>query len=107
MQIKTINRLIGYGILIFVLGNCMWALCLGRFAWFMHLGSILTFIGVFYFFKDTDLQEQFRKDPKEDVLTYFWNVIVLKLWTGIFVLIMIASALFMIFSKLSSPHKNI
>lgn len=38
---------------------------------------------------NTDLTEQFKKNSNEDVMTYFWNVLVLKLWTFIFVLWMI------------------
>jgi hypothetical protein len=55
----------------------------------MPVGSLMTFAGVFFFFKDTNLTEQLRKDPNEAVMTYFWNVLVLKLWTFIFVLWMI------------------
>lgn len=62
----------------------------------MPIGSLMTFAGVFFFFKDTNLNEQFREPDHEDVLTYFWNVIVLKLWTFIFVLWMIVMNLMLL-----------
>jgi hypothetical protein len=62
----------------------------------MPLGSLMTFFGVFFFFKVTNLEDQFKKHPGQDMLTYFWNVIVLKLWTFIFVLWMITMDLTLI-----------
>jgi hypothetical protein len=64
------------------------------------IGSALTFTGVFYFFKDTNLAEQFRKDDNEDILTFFWNVVVLKLWTGIFIVWMIVMNMLLLFQGL-------
>lgn len=100
MQIKIINRFIGYGILVFSIGFFVGLNWLKYLQLLMPIGSLMTFLGVFCFFKDTNLSEQFRKAPHEDVLTYFWNVIVLKLWTFIFVLWMITMDLIMIFNGL-------
>jgi hypothetical protein len=55
----------------------------------MPLGSISTFVGVFYYLRNTNMRTAFDKDPKDDILTYFWNVIVLKFWTFTFVIWMI------------------
>jgi hypothetical protein len=96
MTRKNINRLIGYGILVFVAGFA------GGLAWsryiqlLMPVGSIFTFIGVVYFLIDLDLNEEFpnaRMDDIDDVLRYFWNYIVLKFWTSIFVFWMIVMLL--------------
>jgi hypothetical protein len=100
MQIKTINRFIGYGILVFSIGFFLGLNWLKYLQLLMPIASLVTFIGVFYFFKDTNLNEQFRKPDNEDVLTYFWNVIVPKFWTVIFVLWMISMDLTMIFTGL-------
>jgi len=89
MTIKLINRLIGFGIVVFLMGVFL------GFNWIKHLqllipvGSLMTFCGVFFFFKYTNLTEQFHKDPDEDALTYFWDVVILKLWTFGFILWMI------------------
>jgi len=99
MEIKKINRLIGYGILVFLVGFLGLHL-IEYVQLLMPVGSLLTFIGVFFFFKDTKLSDQFRKEPGEDALTYFWNVIVLKLWTFIIVVWMISMNLTLIFGGL-------
>lgn len=89
MTIKLINKLTGYGILLFSVGFFLGIHWIKYLQLLMPVGSLFTFAGVFFFFKDTDLTEQFRKDPNDDALTYFWDVIVLKLWTSIFVLWML------------------
>jgi hypothetical protein len=89
MTIKLINKLTGYGILLFSIGFFFGVHWIKYLQLLMPLGFLMTFAGVFFFFKDTDLREQFSKDSNEDVLTYFWNVLVLKLWTFIFVLWML------------------
>jgi hypothetical protein len=89
MTKRIINRLIGYGILVFVVGFFAGQFWTFYLQWLIPIGTIMTFTGVFFFFKTTNLTEEFTKDKNEDVLTYFWNVIVLKLWTFIFMLWMI------------------
>jgi hypothetical protein len=71
MAIKKINRLIGYGILVFSVGFFVGLHWIKYLQFLMPIGSLMTFVGVFYFFKVTDLSKQFRKDPGEDVLTFF------------------------------------
>jgi hypothetical protein len=100
MQIKTINKVIGYGILVFSIGFFSGLNWIKYLQLLMPIGSLMTFVGVFYFFKDTNLNDQFRKADNEDVLTYFWNVIVLKFWTFVFVLWMISMDLILIFNGL-------
>jgi len=104
MHIKTINRLVGFGILIFIVGTFAGVFRISYLSWLVHLGSVLTFTGIFFFFKDTNLSQQFRKDPKDDSLTYFWNVIVLKLWTAMFAMWMIAKYLEILFPN--NVHVN-
>src|SRR5690606_7540630 len=77
----TINRLIGYGILVFLIGFVAGVNWIKYLQLLIPVGSLMTFFGVFYFLKQTNLQEEFRMNPKDDVLTYFWDVLVLKLWT--------------------------
>jgi hypothetical protein len=89
MEKRTINKLIGFGILIFSLGFFLGLHWIKLLQLLMPFGSVLTFTGVFYFFKETNLAVEFTKDPKDDVLTFFWNVVVLKFWTFVFVVWMI------------------
>lgn len=90
MKKQTINKLIGFGILIFSIGFFLGLHWIKLLQLLMPLGSFMTFVGVFYFFKETNLTAEFTKDPKDDILTFFWNVIVLKFWTFVFVFWMIA-----------------
>lgn len=93
-----INRLIGYGILIFLIGFLVGVNLIKHVQLLIPFGSLMTFFGVFYFLRQTNLQEEFRMDPKDDALTYFWNVIVLKLWTCMFLIWMIVMNLMLITS---------
>ena len=85
----TINRLIGYGILLFLIGFFLGVNWIKSVQLLIPIGSLMTFFGVFYFLKQTNLQEEFRMNPKDDVLTYFWDVLVLKLWTCMFLIWMV------------------
>ncbi len=82
--------MIGYGILVFVLGFSLGQILNTYLLWLIPIGTLMTFTGVFFFFKMTNLKKEFTKDPSDDILTYFWNVIALKLWTFIFMLWMIS-----------------
>ena len=86
---STINRLIGYGILVFLIGFFLGVNWIKSLQLLIPIGSLMTVFGVFYFLKQTNLQGEFREDPKDDVLTYFWDVLVLKLWTCMFLIWMI------------------
>jgi hypothetical protein len=83
--------LIGYGILVYIVGvfGFIWS---RLFDWLALTGIIMTFTGIIFYFKTTKKEEMFPS-AKEDALTYFWNVIVLKLWVGMI-------AMFMIFGTL-------
>lgn len=96
MTPQTTNRLIGYGILVFSIGFFIGVHWIKYVQLLMPLGSISTFIGVFYFLKNTNLTTEFTMNPKDDILTYFWNVIVLKLWTLTFVFWMVVMDLTLI-----------
>ncbi len=93
---RTINRLIGYGILVFLIGFFLGVNWIKSVQLLIPIGSLMTFFGVFYFLKQTNLREEFRMNPKDDVLTYFWDVLVLKLWTCMFLILMIVMNLMLI-----------
>lgn len=96
MKKQTVNKLIGYGILIFSLGFFLGLHWIKFLQLLMPLGSLMTFVGVFFFFKETNLNIEFTKHPKDDILTYFWNVIVLKFWTFVFIVWMISMNLILL-----------
>ena len=60
----------------------------------------MTFTGIFFFFKKTDLWAEFAFDDGDDFFTYFWDTLALKIWTTIFALWMIV----MVVILLSTGH---
>jgi hypothetical protein len=97
MKIRIINWTIGSGIIVFLTGFIIGIHWIKYFQILMSVGFLITSIGIFYFFKDTNLTEQFRKDRREDILTYFWNVLFFNVETFIFVVWMITMNLILIF----------
>jgi hypothetical protein len=96
MTKKQINWLIGIGIFLFLIGFLI------GFHWFRYLqllipiGSFMTFAGVIIFFIMTDLDKEFSKKPTDDYLTFFWNVLALKVWTFILMTWMIVMNIMLI-----------
>lgn len=84
MNKKNITKLIGFGILIFLTGFVLSSFGVIAFQWLIPLGAIMNFLGIYFFFKSIDLGKEFEFKTGDDFLTYFWNVLVLKIWTFIF-----------------------
>jgi hypothetical protein len=82
MKKNKVYILVCGGILIFVAGLIVRYLY--DFVWLIPFGTLLTFFGIFEFFRTTDFKTEFYFDERDDFLTYFWNVIALKGWTLIF-----------------------
>lgn len=88
---KRNNNLIGYGeggILVFLFGFFAGTFWFKHFQWFILIGAGMTFLGIYLFFKKTDLRAEFALDG-DDFLNYFWNTLALKILTTIFALWMI------------------
>lgn len=89
---KRNNNLIGYGILVFLFGFFGGTFWFKHLQWLILVGASMTFSGIYFFFKRTDLWAEFAFNG-DDFLTYFWNVLALKIWTLIFALWMIVMVL--------------
>lgn len=85
---KRNNNLIGYGILVFLFGFFAGTFWFKHFQWLILIGAGMTFSGIYFFFKKTNLWTEFAFDG-DDFLNYFWNTLALKIWTTIFALWMI------------------
>ncbi|MEP2671558.1 MAG: hypothetical protein ABJH04_21315 [Cyclobacteriaceae bacterium] len=88
----TFGRLIGYGILVFWIGE-FGAIWIEFLSPIKLIGFAMTSYGIYVWFKTKRFADEFRYE-NEDVLTYFWNKIVLKLWTFILYTWMCFSILF-------------
>lgn len=84
-----INKAILSGIIVFLLGFVIGSFWFSIFQWLIPVGTIITFLGVFYYLKTTDFEKEFEFKKGEGVLEYFWNVLALKIWTLIISLWMI------------------
>lgn len=89
MKKQTINRLVGVGIILFLVGFFLGEYWMEGFHLLIPLGTVCTLTGIFYFFKTTDWVVEFTKDPQDDLITYFWNVLALKIWTFLLTLWML------------------
>jgi hypothetical protein len=96
LEARTINRMIGYGVLVFLIGFFIGVHWIKYVQLLIPIGSLMAFCGVFFFFKETNLEEEFAMDPKDDVLTYFGDVILLKFWTFIILIWMIVMNLVLV-----------
>ena len=89
--------LIGYGILIFVIGYIVGYAWVKPLQYLILLGTMMTYTGTIFFFKETDLKQEFKVEKGEDAMTYFWNKIVLKFWTFIFLVWMFCASMILLF----------
>lgn len=100
MEKRSSNRLIGYGILVFLSGFFAGTYWIKHFQWLILVGACMTFVGIYLFLKKTNLWAEFAFNDDDGFLTYFWNVLALKAWTAIFVLWMMV----MVFQLLTNGH---
>ena len=96
MSPLRITKLIGYGILIFVLGFILGLLVHPAFQLLLPLGSVATYTGVFLYFRQKNVFIALRREQSEDVIFYFFNKIILKLWVLVFMAGMLAMNLMLI-----------
>jgi hypothetical protein len=87
-------RLLFYiGFLIFLLGNFSIFLNLKFLEFLQVVGLIISVVSIVLWFMSADFKEKFRAEKGEDGLTYFWNKIAIRLWSGILFMFMLTSTL--------------
>lgn len=101
MKKNTFYILVSMGILLFFAGLIIRSVY--QFVWLIPLATALTLTGIVQFFRVTDFRTEFIFDVRDDIMTYFWNVIVLKLWSFIFIVWMLAEN-FSMFIQGRMPH---
>lgn len=98
MKRVNINRLIGYGVLTFAVGYIVGYAWVKPLQYLILVGTLMTYSGIISFFKETDLNQEFKAEKGEDAMTYFWNRIVLKVWTFIFMVWMLFASTILLFA---------
>lgn len=88
----TSPRLIFYiGFLLFVAGNILIFFHLKSLEFVKVIGTAISIYGVIQWLRTKGLADKFKKEKNEDGLTYFWNKLVIRLWSGIFFAMMLLS----------------
>lgn len=100
MDSRKIRALVGCGILVFLFGFFGSTYWVENLQWLILIGSSMTLLGIYFFFKETDLFLEFSRNKNDDVLTYFWSKLALKIWTLIFAVWMVV----MVLELLKSGH---
>jgi len=90
---KNVTAVILFGSAIALMGYIIGHNWVQYFQWFIPLGTFIVFLGIYYFFKTVDLAKEFEFKDDDDFLAYFWNVLVLKIWTFIIFIWMILGSL--------------
>ncbi|AYB33430.1 hypothetical protein D4L85_23825 [Chryseolinea soli] len=85
-------RLIFYiGFLLFLVGDILIFFHLESFGFVKVIGTAVSLYAVIQWLRTKGLADKFKKEKNEDALTYFWNKLVLRLWSGIFFAVMLLS----------------
>ena len=85
-------RLIFYiGFLLFLVGNILIFFHLKSFEFVKVIGTAVSIYAVIQWLRTKDLADKFKKEKNEDGLTYFWNKIAIRLWSGIFFAMMLST----------------
>lgn len=87
-------RLLFYiGFLIFLIGFISEFFDLGMFRFLELIGTWISTYAIIKWLGNSKLKDKFHRENGEDVLTYFWNKIVIRLWGSMFFLFMFFSTL--------------
>lgn len=86
-------RLLFYiGVLIYFLGFA--AVFIVRPLQFLQLiGMLISSYAIIRWLKSPNFSEKFKMEKNEDGLTYFWNKLAIRLWSGMFFLFMLISTM--------------
>jgi len=85
-------RLIFYiGFLLFLVGDILIFFHLEFLGFVKVIGTAVSLYAVIQWLRSKGLANKFEKDKNEDILTYFWNKLATRLWSGIFFTIMLFS----------------
>ena len=82
-------RLIFYlGFLVFLPGHVSLLFELNFLEFLKVIGTLISSYALLQWFREADIAVKFRKEVHEDKLTFFWNKIAIRIWSGIIFTIM-------------------
>lgn len=82
-------RLVFYiGFVIFLPGHVSLLFDLNFLEFLKVIGTLISSYALFQWFRAADIAGKFKKEVHEDQLTFFWNKIAIRVWSGIIFTIM-------------------
>ena len=90
---KNPKLLFYVGFSIFLLGHFSELVSLEFLEFLQIVGSLIALGSIVLWFMTPNFSEKFKREKGEDALTYFWNKIVIRLWSGMFLMFMWGSTL--------------
>jgi hypothetical protein len=89
MKMVISPRLVFYlGFVIFLPGHVSLLFDLNFLEFLKVIGTLISSYALFQWFRAADIAAKFKKDVHEDQLTFFWNKIAIRVWSGIIFTIM-------------------
>lgn len=89
MKMVISPRLIFYlGFLIFLPGHVSFLFNLNFLEFLKVVGTLISSFALFQWLRAADIAGKFRKEKSENELTFFWNKIAIRIWSGIIFTIM-------------------
>lgn len=87
-------RLIFYiGFLLFLVGYISVFFDFGLFEFLKPIGTLISIYAIIQSLRVSGLGDKFKREKDEDELTYFWNKVVIQLWSGMLFIFMFLSSL--------------
>lgn len=91
---KTKPRAIFYiGFLLFLIGLCAPFFRFGLLEFLKPTGTLISIYAIVTWLRASRLEDKFKSEKGEDGLTYFWNKVAIRLWSGILFTFMLFSSL--------------
>lgn len=89
MKMVISPRLIFYlGFLVFLPGHVSLLFDLSFLEFLKVIGTLISSYALFLWFREADIAGKFKREVHEDQLTFFWNKIAIRIWSGIIFTIM-------------------
>ena len=89
MKMVISPRLVFYvGFLIFLPGHVSFLFNLDFLEFLKVIGTLISSFALFQWLRASDMMGKFTKSKNEDELSFFWNKIAIRLWSGIIFIIM-------------------
>ena len=81
------------GFLLFLVGHISAFSDFGLFELLKPVGTLISIYAIIQWLRTSRLADKFKREKGEDGLTYFWNKVAIRLWSGMLFTVMLFSSL--------------